>query len=316
MNELRTRPTHRLTLADGRVVAVDEHGSTDPSAPVVVFLHSSPGSRHLDPDPVATAAAGIRLLTVDRPGYGASTPWPEDSLPTLADGAELIAEALAQLGVTRCSTVGWSAGGRTALALAALHPDLVERVVLVGTPAPDDEVPWISEEHRELGRALRADPDHALRTVSAAFAEQAPDGADGNEGPDTAGPADDDTVAAGAEDADPLLAMISAGSADDRVLADPARRAALTAMLVEAFAQGPAGVAADIVADHVAPWGFALDQVTAPVLCCYGDEDEGVPPAHGAWFATQLADATERVAAGQGHLLVLAEWGNILESLR
>jgi pimeloyl-ACP methyl ester carboxylesterase len=35
--------------------------------------------------------------------------------------------------------VGWSSGGWAALAVAAQQPDLVERLVLVSTPFPDDE---------------------------------------------------------------------------------------------------------------------------------------------------------------------------------
>ena len=35
--------------------------------------------------------------------------------------------------------VGWSSGGRVALALAAEQPDLVERLVLVSTPFPEEE---------------------------------------------------------------------------------------------------------------------------------------------------------------------------------
>jgi pimeloyl-ACP methyl ester carboxylesterase len=319
MNQLSARPDHLLTLSDGSHLALDEHGATDPAAPVVLFLHSSPGSRVLDPDPAATAAAGVRLLTVDRPGYGASTPWPEDSLPTVAAGADKVAEALAQLGVTRCSVVGWSAGGRTALALGALHPDLVARVVLVGTPAPDDEVPWISDEHRELGRAMRADPTHALATVLAAFGAQDPGVADGPQddaAQDPSGLDVDGTLAAGGPAAeDPLLSMIAAGPADERIAADPARRAAVTAMLLEAFAQGPAGVAADIVADHVAPWGFELDRVVAPVICCYGEQDPLVPPTHGAWYADRVARATEWAVPDVGHLLVLTEWRRILDAL-
>jgi pimeloyl-ACP methyl ester carboxylesterase len=115
---------------------------------------------------------------------------------------------------------------------------------------------------------------------------------------------------------DPLLSMIAAGSADEQVVADPARRAAVTAMVLEAFAQGPAGVAADIVADHVAPWGFELGQVAAPVICCYGEEDTLVPPVHGAWFAARVEEATQWSVPEVGHLLLLTEWGRILDALR
>ena len=61
-----------LRLADGRQLAWAEWG--DPRGSPVVFLHPSPGSRMLCPDVHATARAGVRLITVDRPGYGGSDP--------------------------------------------------------------------------------------------------------------------------------------------------------------------------------------------------------------------------------------------------
>ena len=43
------------------------------AAPPLLLVHGAPGSRLLCPDEDATAVAGVRLLTVDRPGYGART---------------------------------------------------------------------------------------------------------------------------------------------------------------------------------------------------------------------------------------------------
>lgn len=63
--------------------------------------------------------------------------------------------------------VGWSAGGRIALALAARHPDLVRSAALAGTPAPDEEVPWVPDEYRA---ALDALPLAAWANVLAAVA--------------------------------------------------------------------------------------------------------------------------------------------------
>ena len=69
----------------------------------------------------------------------------------MATAADDLAGVLDCLPVERVGVVGWSAGGRVALALAARRPDLVDRVVVLATPAPDEEVPRI-----ERGRARRA----------------------------------------------------------------------------------------------------------------------------------------------------------------
>lgn len=53
-------------------------------------------------------------------------------------------------------------GGRVALALAARHRELVDRVAVVATPAPDEQVPWLAPQLRaQLGTLLRMGPEKA-----------------------------------------------------------------------------------------------------------------------------------------------------------
>ena len=56
----------------GRTLAFEDTG--EPGGRPVVLFHGAPGSRLFSPDPAATAAAGVRLITFDRPGYGRSDP--------------------------------------------------------------------------------------------------------------------------------------------------------------------------------------------------------------------------------------------------
>ncbi|HEX7277507.1 MAG TPA: alpha/beta fold hydrolase, partial [Acidimicrobiales bacterium] len=91
-----------------------------PGGPVVVLCHPAPGSSHLDPDPEATAAAGVRLVGVDRAGYGGSPPPPAGSVPNIAGYADDVVAVLDRLAIDRpVAVAGWSAGGRVALAVAA-----------------------------------------------------------------------------------------------------------------------------------------------------------------------------------------------------
>jgi pimeloyl-ACP methyl ester carboxylesterase len=283
-----TPTTRLLGLEDGRTLAVDAVGPDD--GDVVVFLHSAPGSRRFDPDPRVTAAAGVRLVTIDRAGYGASTPYPERHVPSVAGHADDTAEALHQLGLRDVAVAGWSAGGRVALALAARHPDLVRAVAIVGTPAPQDAVPWVPEEHLGMTEALRPDPASATAAITSAFASA---GAPG-EG---------------------ALAMVSGGAADEAVTEDAERRARLLAMLDEAFRPGPVGVATDIVADQIVPWGFDVTAIGAPVTLFYGADDVAISPAHGRWYADRLAAAELVVVPDAGHLVVMRAWAAILGAL-
>lgn len=281
--------THLVDLPDGRTLAVGETGTAD--GPVVVFLPSAPGSRLIDPDPAATRAAGVRLLTIDRPGYGASSPLAEGAVPSVADTADDLAFALAALGVTDAAVAGWSSGGRYALALAARHPELVRSAALVATPAPDDAVPWIQDQHRQMLAEMRADPAAGVVGIAEAFAP----------------------IAA---DPDLFLNQVGDGDADVAALAaDPEMRDRAQAMLVEAFRPGVTGVATDIVACNVVDAGFDAAAVGAPVALFYGDADVAVPPPHGEYWQRVLAETTLQVVPGGGHFIALSHWGDVLAAL-
>jgi pimeloyl-ACP methyl ester carboxylesterase len=104
----------------------------------VLLAHGGPGSRLLCPDEDATAVAEVRLLTVDRPGYGGSDPRPNPTLLGWADDVQALAD---RLGLERLAVVGFSAGGGYALACAARMPERIGAVGLASCEGPYDEVP-------------------------------------------------------------------------------------------------------------------------------------------------------------------------------
>src|SRR6185312_3853086 len=106
---------HRVRLADGRTLACLELG--DPSGPPVLYFHGYPGSR-LEARVAAAAARrlGLRLLAVDRPGFGQSTFQTGRSIGAWAADVAALADRLA---LGRFSIVGVSGGGPYALACAA-----------------------------------------------------------------------------------------------------------------------------------------------------------------------------------------------------
>lgn len=75
---------------DGRRVAFSRYGP-DGGRPVL-FHYGSPGTRHLGPRMVdAVERHGVRLLVLERPGYGASTRRPGRSIAdVVADAAALV----------------------------------------------------------------------------------------------------------------------------------------------------------------------------------------------------------------------------------
>lgn len=282
--------TTLVELPDGRVLAIAETGSS--GGPTVVFLHPAPGSRAFDPDPVVTAEAAVRLITIDRPGYGGSSPVLEGSVPTLIGMADDIAFALRRLGIEQVGVVGWSAGGRVAVTLAARHSELVRAVAVVGTPAPDDEVPWIPDEQRQQLQAMRADPVGGYLALAGMLAALV-----GDVGVNPVG----------------ALGLIT-GVADQPLLAADDVRGRLGAMLSEAFRTGAFGASADIIAAEAVPWGYDLADVRAPLATFYGAADT-IPVAAGVWYADQVQHGTQHVVPDVGHLLIVSEWAAILASV-
>ncbi|GAA3247959.1 alpha/beta hydrolase [Pseudonocardia petroleophila] len=282
-----------LDRPDGRRVAVHELTPEAPAgAPIVLFSHPAPGSGAFDPDPAATAAAGVRLIAPDRPGYGRSDPVPGlVTVDLAADDAAAVLDHVLPAGGT-AGLAGWSAGGRVALAVAAGRPELAGRVAVVGTPAPDEEVPWYGEFGAMIDQLRgRPEPD-ARAALDGAFAQMLEH---------TTG--------------DALLTHVADATADAVPLAAPGVTERLRAMLDAAVRQGAAGLAADVGGYTLAPWGFDPADVRADVLLGYGAADAAVGPDHGRWWGKVLPAARLEVLPDVGHLLVVPFWREVLAHL-
>lgn len=282
-----------IELASGRRVALRRlvEGTGDR---IVVLCHAAPGSGAFDPDPDATWRRGVTLLAVDRPGYGASEPMPNGAWATVSQAADDLAEVLQQVASGPVGVAGWSAGGRVAAACAARHPGLVQRVAVIATPAPNEEVPWVPEEIQQGMDALSGLP---AETVHQAIGAQL----------EAMIPADFSS--------DDSFGLIAAGPADADVLALPGARSRLGTMLEESFAQGVTGLASDIAGYSLQPWGFDPAEVKAKTLLVYGSADPVAGHRHASWWQKALPDARVEMTPGAGHLLILQRWDRILSHL-
>jgi pimeloyl-ACP methyl ester carboxylesterase len=283
----RPRADATMTLADGRTLAYSEWG--DLSGQPVMLMHGAPASRLLCPDEDATAAAGVRLLTVDRPGYGGSDPHPDLTLLGWADDVQALAD---RLDLERFAVVGFSGGGGYALACAARMPERISAVGLASCVGPDDQVPGaLEEDFTPEGRALfervRRDPIEARRAVTEHVAwYQDPD----------------------------IIWETETPAVDVPVLARPDVREALTQMWREGARQGVGGLAADWIA-RSRPWGFAFTEVQMPAWVWQGELDHLVRPAHAHFLSAVLPNATPVLYPADGHLLLLQHWDDILAAV-
>jgi pimeloyl-ACP methyl ester carboxylesterase len=124
-------PTETYTLKDGRTLAYTSCGAPD-GFPVIVH-HGTPGSR-LFAAVLSDVASeqGVRLITPDRPGYGRSSPPPQDW--TWRDWQTDLTELLDAETIDRAAILGFSGGGP--FALAAATSGWASRVGVVGTVIP------------------------------------------------------------------------------------------------------------------------------------------------------------------------------------
>jgi len=122
-----------ILLEDGRQLGYAEYGP--PAGRPLIWLHGSPGARRqIAPRAHELARErGVRIIAVERPGIGASTPHVYDSL--LGFAAD-VAELCRALEIERFSVAGLSGGGPYALACAHAMPERVVSVAVLGGLAP------------------------------------------------------------------------------------------------------------------------------------------------------------------------------------
>jgi pimeloyl-ACP methyl ester carboxylesterase len=104
------------------------------SGPAVLLLHGMFVDRRTWQGVMQTLADELRLVAPDLPGFGESEKPPPNRFPYgLEAFADAVAGLYAGLRLGRVAVVGHGLGGAVALTLAARHPELVSRLVLVDT---------------------------------------------------------------------------------------------------------------------------------------------------------------------------------------
>lgn len=119
------------------MLAYTDHGG---SGVPVLLLHAFPLDSALWDDVLAELPAGVRAITVDLPGLGASAVPAQD--PGVAVCVRGVLDVLDACGVLDAVLVGISTGGYVAAALVEVAPERVRALLLASTTsrvmAPDD----------------------------------------------------------------------------------------------------------------------------------------------------------------------------------
>jgi pimeloyl-ACP methyl ester carboxylesterase len=123
-----TTPT-RFVEADGICFAYRRFGRPI-DAPIVLLQHFMGNLDNYDPAITDHLAAGREVILTDNAGVGLSTGTAPETVGGMAHHAALLIDAL---GLEHVDLLGFSMGGYVAQQIAVDRPELVRRLILVGT---------------------------------------------------------------------------------------------------------------------------------------------------------------------------------------
>ena len=293
MNDVvRPRLEGTVAVRDGRRLGFAEFGS--PHGPAIIWMHGTPGARRQIPVEARAYAdrEGLRIIGIDRPGIGSSTPHVYANMLDWTDDLVLVADTL---GIDTMRVIGLSGGGPYALAAGAALPDRVRAVAVLGGVAPTQGcaaadgglvafaaklAPLVSVGRAPIGLALTV----AIR-VARPFA----------------GPVLD------------LYARVQP-EGDRQLLGRPEFKAMFIDDLLNGSRKQVTAPLSDLLlmARH---WGFEAADVKVPVRWWHGDAGHIVPHRHGEHMVHRLPDAVMRTIPGESHLSGLGCAEEILATL-
>ena len=266
-----------VSLPGGRCLGYAEFG--DPDGDVVLWFHGTPGARkQLPPEaPALALAQGFRIIGVERPGTGYSTPYGYGRVLDWADDVRRFADGL---GVDRFATVGLSGGGPFVLAACYALPERVVAGAVLGgigptrgTDAPLSYTrllpivePLITAGRVVIGEVLT----HAIRPVRA-LGSQAYD-----------------------------LYTNVAPPSDRPAMRRPGMKEMFMADILTACEGGLRAPVSDLVlfGRH---WGFSIADIEVPICFWHGDADGIVPLSHGERQHELVRGSELIITPGGGH---------------
>jgi pimeloyl-ACP methyl ester carboxylesterase len=274
-------------LRDARLLAYAEWGPLE-GKPLLHF-HGLPDGRFGWGGGSACADRGVRLISIDRPGVGASDPSPGRSV---ADWAADVEDLAIQLELDRFSVSGWSAGGAYALACASKLGPRVDSTILISACGRLDLPGFIGQMSSATAWRLAARAPASMTLIYSAMgrlARRRPRG----------------------------LAMIASSglsNVDRAVIGRPEVTRRMATTYVEATRSGGSGFTEDMQA-LLRPWGFEPAEIDLPVHLIHGRCDRVAPPSHAEHWIATLRVPEPLWIEDSGHFLIEDHVDQILEAL-
>jgi pimeloyl-ACP methyl ester carboxylesterase len=285
-----SQPGKIICLRDGRSLAFAEYG--EPGGKPVFFFHGMPGSRFFHPQDEITTRLNVRLICMDRPGYGESTFQPGRSI---LDWPGDIAQLADQLGIGKFSVTGHSGGGPYVAACAYALPDRIASAAVLSGAGPVDSPDYtltMSATNKLGMRVGRYIPWLLWQgMVWLVYHRRAHDPA-----------------------ADMARGNGIRPKADDEELRKPEVQETCLCSELEAFRPGLQGTAWDARL-LTRPWGFPLEKIRIPVHLWHGTDDDQVPPGTARYIAGKIPGSRITIFENEAHLALFSHWEEILTQL-
>lgn len=276
---------------DGRRVGWTESGTLDGHP--ILRMPGTPGSRFsLRADRAIWTVRGIRMITVERPGFGVSTRLPGRGF---VEHAHDVVAILDELAIDAVVVLGISGGAPHVLAFAATFPErvLAAAIVVGGAPVNDTEADQMIPINRE-GRALaRAGDWPGLQDLLASVREQML--------------------------LDPIAGfrdvMDRAPAADQEIMRDPAWQAGFARGLSEALRPGVEGWTDESFALNRDWIDFEPESIRLPIVWWHGDGDRNAPLSAVRRLSASVRAIEVRSWDDAGHLAAYRNEAAVLDEL-
>lgn len=271
----------RVRLGDGRAIGLSEHG--DLRGKPLLWFPGTPSSRLWPvPDVEAARAAGVRVVVIERPGFGVSDLQPKRRVLDWPGDVEQVADAL---GLDSFAVAGSSGGGPYVAACAYALPDRVRVAGMIGVVAPLD-LPGVREGMTRRRRALYGLLPLAPYAVPL-LRMMGPGGID--------------------------RAMTGDVPECDRRVLERIREPYMASKR-EAFRSGFGGFAIELALGSRS-WGFPLQAIRVPVHVWHSELDVSTPIAMARCLSAAIPTSRPRFFPAFGHFLSYEVWPEILSTL-
>jgi pimeloyl-ACP methyl ester carboxylesterase len=263
----------------GRKLGIAEFGT--PDGQPVVWFHGTPGARRQVPEEARKVAdaRGLRIVGIDRPGVGLSTPHQYEDIFDFVGDLEIVVD---QLGIERFAGIALSGGAPYAMAAAAGLPGRVPALGILGGVVPSvgpDAPPggWVgfAKRFRSVMPLIRH-PSGVFLTAAVRLLKPL--------GPQAL----------------QLYARVTPPG-DREVLTRPD----VSEMFLDDLTENGGRSMRALLSDGILftrEWGFEPHEIDVPIWWWHGDADNIVPLSHAEWFVPRLKHAELFIRPGESHL--------------